>query len=123
MIQQNSSTSSQPEPQSHTDVSSPDATNTHLASKPEGNGRSFFAITERVTFKPLTTPAQGIGHLSPGVARLVSAIGLSAALLLPLSSCSSDESDLPCPVPTPTTTGTSVSDGTPTATCKTSSGR
>lgn len=54
---------------------------------------SFFPVVGSVTLNPITsTPRRETWHLPTGMARLVSAIGLSAALLLPLSSCSPNPS-------------------------------
>jgi hypothetical protein len=82
----------------------------------------FFTVTEDVTFTSMKAPEKETVALPPRMIRLVSVISLSAALLWPLTGCSEyGESDLPCPVPT--TTSTPVPDGTPTAKCRSSSGR
>jgi hypothetical protein len=52
------------------------------------DGAPFFPVTGSVTFQPMAAaPKREAWHLPFGMARLVSAIGLSAVLLLPLSGC------------------------------------
>lgn len=85
---------------------------------------SVFPVVRTTVLHPVTMAStQRVGHLPPGVARLVSLVGLGAALLMPLSGCSDPGSaSLPCPVPTADAEATQVADGTPTANCTTSNG-
>jgi hypothetical protein len=70
------------------------------------NAAPFFPVIDSVTFKPMTAvPKREAWYLPAGMARLVSVIGLSAALLGPLSSCSNP---LDCSKPN---NATSASDG------------
>src|SRR5207245_1940426 len=126
MTQENSSTSSQPEPLSQVNASPIEDTQGYPPGKTceAVNAVPFFPVTERVTFKPMTAaPERGARHLSPAVARLVSLVSLGAVVLWPLSGCSSLGSEsVPCPTPTPDITRTPVPDGTPVVKCTTSHG-
>jgi hypothetical protein len=92
MNEQDSSPSWQPEPQSQANANSTEDTQGYLSDMRGQtlNAVPFFPVIDHVTFKPLTVaPKREAWYLPTGMARLVSAIGLSAALLGPLSSCSS----------------------------------
>lgn len=141
MTQKDASTSSQPHPLSQAHILDQEC-NTFSACNISGittpasdsedtqgdhNGKTaapIFPVTGKVTFKPMTVaPQRGPWHLSPTVARLVSAVSLGAVLLGPLTSCSSTgDTNLPCPVPTSSTAATPMPDGTTTASCTTHSG-
>ncbi|GCE24881.1 hypothetical protein KDA_03650 [Dictyobacter alpinus] len=57
-----------------------------------------FSVIKEVVFKPVVaTPEKSVRHLPADMARFVSVLGLSAALLGPLSACSNNDS--PCPTP------------------------
>jgi hypothetical protein len=92
MIEQDSSPSWQPEPQSQANANATEDTQGYPS---DMKGQTlhavpFFPVIDHVTFKPVTAALKReTWHLPNGMARLVSAIGLSAALLGPLSSCSS----------------------------------
>jgi hypothetical protein len=125
MTQNDYSSALQPDLSSEADALSSD--NVQEASSDETLNRGpFFLLTEAITFVPMAAApgeAKPVSGLPSGMARLLSAIGLSVALLGPLSSCSSSEqSALPCPVPTPRPAGIIGSEETPTATCRTSKG-
>ncbi|GHO43437.1 hypothetical protein [Ktedonospora formicarum] len=81
----------------------------------------FFPTTEEVTFKAVTSSdASSTRHLPMKMARLISMVGLGAALLLPLNACDSLGETVPCPVPTESSSP--VEDDTPTVSCTTSNG-
>ena len=91
------------------------------ASLAREDATSFFAIADHVEYKSLTPIAsRDPHHLPAGVLRIVSLVGLSAALLGPLSGCSSDTP--PCSTPTPVASGTPAPTGTVPIKCTTSSG-
>jgi hypothetical protein len=81
---------------------------------------TFFPVTGNVTYKPLTeAPAQEARRLPGTITRLISTITLSAALLFPLSACTSTCS--PASKPT-VTAGTPQSGIGSTSSCSSSSG-
>jgi hypothetical protein len=110
MIHEISSLSSQLEPLSQAHAVPVEDMQTSPSSETL-NTVPFFPVTGSVTFHPMTAaPKREMWHLPSGMARLVTTIGLSAALLWPLSGCSNPgENSEPCPTPniTGTTSGKS----------------
>nr|BBH86691.1 hypothetical protein KTC_14420 [Thermosporothrix sp. COM3] len=59
-------------------------------------GTTFFPVATNVEYKPFQPPAERKAwYLPSSVARIVSAVGLGAALLMPLSSCGRPNEDCP----------------------------
>ncbi|GER86168.1 hypothetical protein KDW_03300 [Dictyobacter vulcani] len=89
------------ESQSQVNSSNMQAADKHLQDQKISDAKpdhAVFSVIKDVVFKPLATqPERNIRHLPADMARFVSVIGLSAALLGPLSACSN--SDSPCPTP------------------------